>query len=489
MRSELDATGLPVAGVLASLGTAVGAALLAWVLVDRGSSLLAALLLGGILAVFLLALIPRWPWLPYCLLLLVVANVYYVYAGPRLSVGSVSLWAAEVVLLFLIAVQTLAGLGSQSAFRRPLGTVEISMIVVVGGALMGCLVAWESGLSLWAAILAARESIFLLAFWLALKAFSTARGRTAAMWTAGILAMITVGLQVVQTILGSGRLIFVAGAYQNLVDIESTTGVVRVRPPGLTLVYIVGSFAAARLLWGPRQRRWLAAVVLIGSIVGLFASQNRNMLLGLPFGVLTAALLSRRPSRLVVLAFLLSGALVTVVAVAPVIGGFGGDSTAARLLGRAASITRIQEVNATSLSDRTYENGYAWNALRRSPLLGIGWGTTYGAYYQGQPRLWIHNQYLSYWLRFGLVPTCALVIALLAAIRAGARLQRHSSQDRDSWLGAGLVASVTALMASAFVGSYFTEPNSVVFLTGLLAFAAVCDPHLSGPATPAAGEV
>ena len=157
------------------------------------------------------------------------------------------------------------------------------MFIVVLGMFIGCMVALRRGVPLFSAMQDARNAVFFAAFWAALAAFSSARGRSVVIYIAATMAVVTVALQVAQVIAGSAHRVFETGTYANMVGVEVLTGAIRVRPPGLTLVYIVAAFSCCYLLWGVRRHRLLVGALLAVCIVGLLISQNRNMVIGLPF--------------------------------------------------------------------------------------------------------------------------------------------------------------------------------------------------------------
>ena len=125
---------------------------------------------------------------------------------------------------------------------------------------------------------------------------------------------------------------------------------------------------------------------------------------------------------------------------------------------RVTSVANLQAETQRVSTDRTYENRLAWQALKTSPVFGIGLGTSDGATYQGTTRNWIHNGYLWFWLRLGIVPAVAFIVALLAAVRIGVLWQRHGESE-TSWLGSGIIAALLAMMVSALAWSYFSSPT------------------------------
>ena len=263
-------------------------------------------------------------------------------------------------------------------------------------------------------------------------------------------------------------------------DLASTltdeTGFLRVRPPGLTTVYIVAAFALARVLWGPARHRLLGWAMTAVALTGVVLSLNRNMLLGLALGLCVAALIARHRHRFVVL----------VATVGLVLSGFGllaQSSTVGSnpVVSRLASVTDYPRLKQQTLVDRYYENGIALQRIRDNPVGGLGWGPDYGAVLLSSdygvqvttPRSFLHQQYLWIWMRAGIIGLLSLMAVLAFGVWNGARWCRARQGRDDAWLGAGIVASLVAVAASSNVGIYLTPPDSTVPLVGVLALAAV----------------
>jgi hypothetical protein len=253
------------------------------------------------------------------------------------------------------------------------------------------------------------------------------------------------------------------------------TGFLRVRPPGLTLVYVAAAFSLACLLWGPRRHR-LAAWVMSGvTLTGVMLSLNRNMLIGLALGLSVAALVAPQRRRFIVLmatVVVIFTSLVTIGSSA-----IGSNAVASRI----TSITNYSALKTQTLDDRYYENRIATARIHAHPFLGLGWGPPYGAVLQSsdngvvvtQERGFMHEQYLWIWMRTGIAGLLALLIALAFGLLNGLRWFRARSPADDGWLGAGVVVSLVALATSSNVAIYLTPPDSVVPLVGVLALAAV----------------
>ena len=129
------------------------------------------------------------------------------------------------------------------------------MAVFLAAVVAGVAVGVENGASLHAAALDMRLMLFYAAFWPALAALTSGRRLVFTLVSAGAVAVVI--LQIIQVIVGpSTRLFLIASADVTSALTSDDTGFLRVRPPGLTTVYIVAAFALARVLWGPPEAEW-----------------------------------------------------------------------------------------------------------------------------------------------------------------------------------------------------------------------------------------
>jgi hypothetical protein len=345
------------------------------------------------------------------------------------------------------------------------------LAAVVGGVAVGV----ENGASVHTAAFDMRLMLFYAAFWPALVAVICGRNLVFALVSAG--AMVVVILQILQVIVGPSTHLFVIARS----DLASSltpdeTGFLRVRPPGLTTVYIVAAFALARILWGPARRRLLGWGIAAVALTGVILSLNRNMLLGLALGLCVAALIARPKHRFVVLAATL-GIVLSGVALLAQSSSVRSDPVVSRV----ASITNYSGLKQQTLNDRYYENAIALQRIRAHPVGGLGWGPDYGAvlvssdggFPVSTPRSFLHEQYLWIWMRAGILGLVSLLVMLAFGIGNGARWCRARHGNDDAWLGAGVVTAVVAVAASSNVAIYLTPPDSTVPLVGVLALAAV----------------
>jgi O-antigen ligase len=220
-------------------------------------------------------------------------------------------------------------------------------------------------------------------------------------------------------------------------------------------------------------------------------SLNRNMILGIVLGLTVSAVVVPRRDRFMIAALVCS---LLAVAALSLWQSERRAGTTGSVIQRVLSIGDVSELRSGTLSDRSYENRFALRVLKREPLAGIGWGTPYGAtlteYRDGrlviEPRGFAHQQYLWIWMRTGLVGLLALLILVGLALASAARWSRKRVWDDQSWLGPAVLASGTALLASATVGTYLTNPESIVVLMGVLALAYALRRDLALDATETA---
>jgi O-antigen ligase len=434
--------------------------------VATGRTPVVLLLLGPLAAVAL----ARTPTLAYVFLLGGVATV--AASSPRIGLSaSMSTTLAEVLLLVALVAIYRA--------RPPLRLlgVEIALIGFLVSVALGVVVGLSKGATFAeAALTDARTPIFALSFWPALVALWHPRSRRFVFWAAAFFACITVLLQVAQVLLGPAHVLFYSTSpFQELITCPGgpcrgyAHGFPRVRPPGLILVYIVCCFSISYLLWGPRVARARAIALLVVTLGGVALSLNRNMIVGLSIGVLAALVTARHRGRVVSVSVIVASVLLVPMATnVP----FTGEFTK-----RVATLAKPQTIQQSpSVTDREYESRRAIATIKRNPIEGIGWGTSYGAITRDEsggviPRRWIHNQYIGLWLRVGaagLLSWLSVIgISLCYALRV-LRRQRNSG----AWLASGVVTSLIAYSISALVGIYVLNVPSLVGVMAVIALAA-----------------
>jgi O-antigen ligase len=466
-------TGSPRTRVRAAIAVCILAAALSALALGFGSVSLAFLPVAVAL-VFLLSLSTS---APYALVLVSVCSFVWWSAYPRVQVPGMQVSLSELVLLVCVAASglhwLLDGVGLQIRERTDVVLVCLAAAAAAGGVV----VAVANGTTLMDALRALESVAFYACIVPAVVALADPRNRGRILRFALGVALVMAVVQLLQLAVGPGQPLFDVGNFQDLLRMEQGAGMLRVRSPGLPLVYVAAAFTLAAMVWGPRRWRGPAATAFGLLVAGMLVSLNRNMALGLIAGYLAALACSRQRARgvlgLILAALLVTGALIAI-----------NSSTSSAITKRFASLIEAGGTGeggaVQTLSDRAYENGYAISTLERSPLTGVGWGTAYGARVWWNSltpeyhlmRQWLHNQYLFVWLRMGILGLIAVVALLVRAAAAGARWARRAP-DETGWIGLGLVISVVAIGASSLVGMYLTDVNSVVPLAGLIALGFV----------------
>jgi O-antigen ligase len=426
-----------------------------------------AVVIAGALLVVALAQVS---WLSYVLVSASVATVAFYAGWPEVA----GIKIPELVLA--AALLATAAHFAPNELRAPSVHTWL-MLAFLSATAGGVYLGVENGATLDEAVKGMRPMVFYAAFWPALVVAADPRSRQLILRLAGLAVPFLVGLQLAQVQVGLDRPLFAfASTVERVVLTPQADGFLRVRPPALTLTYVATIFAAAYLLWGPGRHRLRVSVVCGAGALGVLLSLNRNMIIGIGLGLTIAALVVPRRKRLLVAALVCSALALTSFSF---LQGARDAGATGPIVQRVLSIGDITELRAGTLSDRSYENRFAMSVLKREPLTGIGWGTPYGARLiesrdgrvVNEPRGFMHQQYLWIWMRSGLIGLVSLLVLLGLALASAARWSRKRAWDDESWLGPAVLASGIALIASANVGTYLTNPESIVVLVGVLALA------------------
>jgi hypothetical protein len=231
---------------LAWRAVTVAAAAAAGVMVGNGELKFAALPVAGLIAL----VIVRVPAAGYVAILWSVGTAVDVLALPQFGVSSLKFGSAEVLLWISIAClgflpRDVRRLLIDLVRRRESVVMTVFLAAVVAGVAVGV----EHGAGFLDATFDMRYMLFYAAFWPALVAVSRARRRLLMLVSAGVVLVVV--LQILQVVVGPSTRFFAMAAS----NVMSENGFLRVRPPGLTTVYIACGFALARVLWGPARGR------------------------------------------------------------------------------------------------------------------------------------------------------------------------------------------------------------------------------------------
>lgn len=429
-----------------------------------------------ILSALLLALLVARPVLLPVLLVVVVSSIANWDALPSVELYGVRVYTPEAILVAgAIAVGLLIRQDpkpfTQVAVRVPVLLIGLFLLGAVTGIVIGSPAA--------GGIVAAVRRSSVAWFYLCVPLFAYVlldRQRRMTVGKAVVsIGLLTVAAQVLQLSLGPSFPLIAVGGNQSLVSLDPGSGLLRVRPPGLTLVFFLSFYCWAYMIFGPRRYRSLVFVLLVILGVGVILSLNRNMLLSMVVSVLgVAAVLGRRGIASGVLLLITSALLVLTIWPGHVV-------PSNPVLARAASLFHVDQLMSQDLSDRLEESALALSTLSKRPLSGVGWGADYGArtwtLVNGRTQLvvreWIHNQYLWLWLRTGAIGLVGFGGALVTSWCCCRKVAARTQDVTARWLSAGTMMCLSAIAISAFVGLYFSAYDSAVPLALVLGLSLV----------------
>jgi O-antigen ligase len=241
----------------------------------------------------------------------------------------------------------------------------------------------------------------------------------------------------------------------------------RVRLPGVNLAYGLFWYAVVQAIAAHAGQRVLWLALLAPMAAGLALSFNRNMWVGLAFGLVVIMVMSRNVARrhiVVVLAILAAAGAAFVLSGKSV----PTDSPLYPIVERGSTLFQpSQETRDSSIQERVVETRRATAAIRRHPVTGVGPGASFGntgmaqnaaGAFIRQDARFMHNQYLFLLIIGGPAALLAFLTFLGAPLLAVLR---------NRWSSDGLVALAVGIlltMISAIVAIVFADPTSAAVL-------------------------
>jgi O-antigen ligase len=231
---------------------------------------------------------------------------------------------------------------------------------------------------------------------------------------------------------------------------------------GLLAVIFIGSAPDAATAQA-RRGMWLLAVAALGVVI---LSARRDDWAGMAVAALLALALTQDRLRLVVR--LLGGAAVALVVLA-----IFAPATLTSIGHQISAIWQATQGTAADASAKGHlsDISVGWAAVNAHPISGLGPnGQLVGLVVQSTGQLYIHNQILESWLRFGIVGA-ALVIALqlLLAGQALTVLRRRDARFHVRWAAYLLLIAPTAMLTAPFLTQTQRWPAVLGLAAGLVA--------------------
>lgn len=252
------------------------------------------------------------------------------------------------------------------------------------------------------------------------------------------------------------------------------------------LALMVLSICICLLITAPKmKRRSLLGVLALGvpAFGVVFFSFARHSLLAVGVALIVALAVTPRRSRLLISipTLVLVGILVIVPLAAT---GTFSSETATRQID-AFTERVIQGLSRSAFQKdlgielRRLETKYALETFRRNPVMGLGLGTNYrptlpevfDVFPDGIGETYIHNAYLWYLAKTGLVGTAAFGAAVLGPLAAAFRKARRSGLP-DAGVDIALGSAVLGFLAANAVAPYLWDFPGALMVGGIVGFLA-----------------
>ena len=265
-------------------------------------------------------------------------------------------------------------------------------------------------------------------------------------------------LQIVQVIVGASTRLFLIAPPDVASSLTDETGFLRVRPPGLTTVYVVAAFALA-CLWGP------AGIGCWAGHGGRDADRRDPEPQPQHAARARAGALRRRADRAAEAPLRRAGRDARLALSGFVLLAQGSAVGSNAVVSRFASITNYSELQRRRSTTATTRTASPCRRIRAHPVGGLGWGPPYGAVLLSFDDGFVVKASLLHARAVPLDLDAGRPHRLLALIAAWPRhLERRAlvpsaAWKDDAWLGAGVVVSVVAMAASSNVAIYLTPPD------------------------------
>lgn len=417
------------------------------------SAIKAVALVGGVIA---LAIVFTYPIAGAVGLLVMTASIFYA-AYFSWSVGPIQIHLEELIFASLALAAIVVprrrtwGGATGTALAAFLGLVVVGAVVGVADGRVSISDAFD-----WA-----RPLAFYGSFWVVLRLFPDPSDLRRLLFVAlacgALTGLVAVILQLAPSLVShfqgpGGQQIYTQAAQAGLGNLK------RIRLPGLAASYVLFWWSLLAAMSAPRGRRALLWVLVGASATNLALSFNRNMWLGLLFGLaLILVLVGPRVRHRLVIGTALG---VTAILLTFTVVGAGSSAQAVDpILARASTVLTPSRVSEeSSLRDRVAETNQAWRVIKAHPLLGVGAGADFGVRFQHEDTTtgaWIekvqrflHDQWL--WLMLiGGVPTLLAYLTFVGLVLSKAWSRRARTLSQVA-LGVG----IAMVMLSAFVMPY-----------------------------------
>jgi O-antigen ligase len=443
-----------LASRLTQLIVAVGASAIAARLIASGNT---HTLAAGAVALVVVGALMRWPAFTLVSLLIVCQELDPGLASPGTSSGGLLYLGYQVYFrtvgrVSLLTLVVLLALGRVLIATRPFPPRRTAVIFVLALGAYIALLLWADGTSLTSAINQDARFAILFGgcFGVGVAAANSREwARNAVPVFQWLLSgMVVLGLYLAATGQGQGP------TGDSVIFYDAATGAIA----GAAMLAAVLTPSAQRTgrLW------WIAGAGLLVVIL----SARRDVWAAIIVALLLSLMFAQDRMRLILR--LLAGAgvglLVLAVVVPSALTGIGHQLSA---IWGATQGTAADASVKGHLSDISV----GWSAVKASPFSGVGpSGHVAGLVAEGTGPLYIHNQVLETWLRFGLLGAVIVIaIQLVLLVQGLVTLRRPGIEFSARWAATLLIMAPVSLLTAPFLTTTQRWPAILGFAAGVIA--------------------
>jgi len=229
---------------------------------------------------------------------------------------------------------------------------------------------------------------------------------------------------------------------------------------------IAGAAVLAAFLTPAAERNWRTWWIAGAGLIVVILAARRNVWAAMAVALLLGLTVARNRTRIALR--IVAGVAVALVALAVV--APSALSEVGHQLSAIWSATQGSAADA-SVQGHLSDISIGWDAVKASPISGVGPnGQLAGLLVQGGGPLYIHNEVLESWLRFGLLGAI-LVVAVQAVILVQGLivLRRPKIDFTDRWAALLLIMAPVAMLTAPFLTTTQRWPAILGFAAGLIA--------------------
>jgi O-antigen ligase len=229
---------------------------------------------------------------------------------------------------------------------------------------------------------------------------------------------------------------------------------------------IAGAAALAAVLTPATQRNWRTWWIAGAGLIVVVLAARRNVWAAMAVAALLGLTVARNRARIALrIVAAVAVALVGLALVAPTLLSEIGHQLSA--IWGATQGTAADASVQGHLSDISI----GWDAVKASPISGVGPnGHVAGLLVQGGGPLYIHNEILESWLRFGLVGAILVVAVQAVILVQGLVVLRRPAIDFTArWAALLLIMAPVAMLTAPFLTTTQRWPAILGFAAGLIA--------------------